>query len=267
MHKRLKRAALPGALIAMSLASFAATAAEPVRSVELVESSAFLEGYRSASEAQSADFYDLYSDRAIVHVRVQDHEQGIAFQGRAFKAWGRQLLKEGRAAPDGSIFQEASVEQRGTRLLIRAKRFSTCKCYWDLSYQVGIEREGASYRIVDERLTTQPAASCASTHARRNASASPVSVTPADATLATIGNLRAPNSENLTWHPLSQQELADEAMRLAQQLSQAGASQFHAAGVSSRDLIGAAPVEIPDKGAVSRGRVNETGDLRVTPPQ
>ena len=162
MRQRLKRCWFIGTVVLIALPPFAASATEPVRSVDIVEASAFLEGYRAASEAHSVDFYDLYSDRAVVHVRIQDHERGVAFQGRAFKAWGRQLLTEGRSAPDSSIFHEATVEQRGTRLLIRAKRYSTAKCYWDLSYQVGIEREGTSFRIVDERLTTQPTASCRS---------------------------------------------------------------------------------------------------------
>ena len=170
MRQRLKRSWITGTVILIALPSLAAPATEPVRSVDIVEASAFLEGYRVASEAHSVDFYDLYSDRAVVHVRIQDHERGVAFQGRAFKAWGRQLLTEGRSTPDSSIFHEATVEQRGTRLLIRAKRYSTAKCYWDLSYQVGIEREGSSFRIVDERLTTQPTASCRSTRAVINGS-------------------------------------------------------------------------------------------------
>ena len=184
MRQRLKRCWFIGTVILIALPPFAASATEPVRSVDIVEASAFLEGYRAASEAHSVDFYDLYSDRAVVHVRIQDHERGVAFQGRAFKAWGRQLLTEGRSAPDSSIFHEATVEQRGTRLLIRAKRYSTAKCYWDLSYQVGIEREGTSYRIVDERLTTQPTASCRSTARGSIVSGSTASVTPSEYTAA-----------------------------------------------------------------------------------
>ena len=62
------------AVILIALQSFPASAAEPVRSVDIVESSAFLEGYRAASEAQSADFYDLYSDRAVIHAHIQGHD-------------------------------------------------------------------------------------------------------------------------------------------------------------------------------------------------
>ena len=128
--------------IVMVLHSATAPAAEPVRAVDIVEASAFLEEYRVTGEAQSAQFYDLYSDRAVIHARVQGNDQGVAFQGRAFKAWGRELLKDGRTGLDGSVFREATVEQRANRLIIRAKRYSTTRCYWDPVYQVGIEREG-----------------------------------------------------------------------------------------------------------------------------
>jgi hypothetical protein len=270
MRKRLLRSGITVAAVLTALLSVAALAAQPVRSVDIVEASAFLEGYRLASEAHSADFYDLYSDRAVVHVRIQDHEQGVAFQGRAFKAWGRQLLMQGKAAPDSSIFHEATVEQRGSRLLIRAKRYSTTKCYWDLSYQIGIEREGSAYRIVDERLTTQPTATCHSTHAVINASVNTSSVTPSDYTLSPMsGSLRSADSESMTpWHPLSQQELADKAMQLAQQLAAAHASQSHANGMSPKDLIGSAPTSLNDnRSTASLGRPDVASDLRVTPEE
>jgi hypothetical protein len=240
--------------------------------VDIVESSAFLEGYRAASEAQSADFYDLYSERAVIHARVQDQSQGIAFQGRAFKAWGRQLLTEGRAALDGSIFRDATVEQRGNRLLIRAKRYSTTRCYWDPTYQVGIEREGPSYRIVDERLTTNPTAHCAPEHAVANASGS-ITPPPPEFTLSPpISSVRPFDPQSTaSWHPLSQQELADKAMQLAQQMAAARASLSRANGASSPSLIGAAPLRSVslNRGAstASMGREDAPSDLRVTPQE
>jgi hypothetical protein len=268
MHQRLKRCLFIGTVILIALPPFAASATEPVRSVDIVEASAFLEGYRVASEAHSVDFYDLYSDRAVVHVRIQDHERGVAFQGRAFKAWGRQLLTEGRSAPDSSIFHEATVEQRGTRLLIRAKRYSTAKCYWDLSYQVGIEREGTSFRIVGERLTTQPTASCRSTGGGINVSGSTAWVTPSDYTGPPMsGGLRTLDGESMApWHPLSQQELADKAMQLAQQLAAARASQSQATGVTPKDLIGSAPASLHEgRSTAPLARPAVASDLRVTP--
>ncbi len=237
----------------------------------MVESSAFLEGYRAASEAQSADFYDLYSDRAVVHARIQNHEQGIAFQGRAFKAWGRQLLKEGRAALDGSIFRDATVEQRGSRLLIRAKRYSTTRCYWDPTYQVGIEREGPSYRIVDERLTTNPTAHCVPEHAVVIASRSLTPPPPEFNLSPTSSGARPLDSQGIAgWHPLSQQELADKAMQLAQRMAAARASLSRTNGADSPSLIGAALLAVAssDRGAsIAVGREDASNDLRVTPQE
>lgn len=266
---RLKRSARAWAVILIALQSLPASAAEPVRSVDIVESSAFLEGYRAASEAQSADFYDLYSDRATIHARIHDHEQGIAFQGRAFKAWGRQLLMEGRAALDGSIFRDATVEQRGSRLLIRAKRYSTTRCYWDPTYRVGIEREGLSYRIVDERLTTNPTAHCVPEHAVVNA---PGSMTLSPPPSPAIGSVRPFDPQGTaSWHPLSQQELADKAMQLAQQMAAARASLSRTNGAIPPSLMGMAPrVAVSSDSASSAAsvvRADASSDLRVTPQE
>jgi hypothetical protein len=269
-----KRSGGTWAAILLALQSFAPAtpAAEAVRSVDIVESSAFLEGYRAASAAQSVDFYDLYSDRAVIHARIQNQSQGIAFQGRKFKAWGRQLLNEGRAALDGSIFRDATVEQRGSRLLIRAKRYSTTRCYWDPTYQVGIEREGPSYRIVDERLTTNPTARCVPEHAVVNASES-MTLPPREFTLSpAISSVRPfyPQS-TASWHPLSQHELADKAMQLAQQMAAARASLSRANGAGSPSLSGAAPLPAGSLGrgpdTASVGREDASSDLHVTPQE
>jgi hypothetical protein len=151
--------------------SLSAVAAEPVSSLALVEAKTFLDQYRSASHAQSPQFYDLYSDRAVVHAHIQGQDKGVAFQGRAYKQWGRTLLQSGRAALDGSVFRDATVEQRGDRMVIHAKRYSTTRCYWDPTYLVGIEKEGAAYRIVEERLGTNPGARCGASDAASLAAA------------------------------------------------------------------------------------------------
>ena len=268
----LKRSGAIGAVTLIVLQSNLVLAAEPVRSVDIVESSAFLEGYRAASEAQSADFYELYSDRAVIHARIQDHNQGIAFQGRAFKAWGRQLLKEGRTGLDGSIFRDATVEQRGSRLLIRAKRYSTTRCYWDPTYQVGIEREGSSYRIVDERLTTNPTAHCVPERNTADASRS-VPLPPPEFSLPpTTGSVRRLDPEGTVgWHPLSQQELADKAMQLAQQMAAARAPLSRTTSAAPPSLIDTAPrpaVSLDGNLSVaSMGRAEASSDLRVTPQE
>jgi hypothetical protein len=235
--------------------------------VEIVESGAFLEGYRAASEAQSADFYDLYSDRAIIHIRTEGPDRGIAFQGRAFKAWGRQLLKEGRAGLDGSIFRDATVEQRGSRLLIRAKRYSTTRCYWDLTYQVGIEREGPAYRIVDERLMMNRGARCGPERIDASRSAGP---SPSDFSVSpTLASARPLNPGRTEWHPMSQQELADRAMQLSHQMATARAALSGPTGAPEVAAIGAAahsPVSFEGGASVASTAYDDaSSDLLITP--
>jgi hypothetical protein len=265
-----KRSAAIAVAAVIALQPFRASGAEPVRSTEIVESGVFLEGYRAASEAQSAEFYDLYSDRAVIHIRTQDQDRGIAFQGRAFKAWGRQLLKEGRGGLDGSIFRDATVEQRGNRLLIRAKRYSTTRCYWDLTYQVGIEREGLSYRVVDERLTTNPAARCGPERIAADVSRT-MTQPPSEFNLPpTLGRARPLDARSAEWRPVSQQELADKATRLAQQMASARASLSIPTDAAATASVGAARPAISIEGGpsvASTARSDASSDLRITPTE
>jgi hypothetical protein len=269
MRGKAKRSAPITVAAVIALQSFRASGAEPVRSMEVVESGAFLEGYRAASEAQSVDFYDLYSDRAVIHIRIQD--RGIAFQGRAFKAWGRQLLKEGRTALDASIFRDATVEQRGNRLLIRAKRYSTTRCYWDLTYQLGIEREGPSYRIVDERLTTNPGARCGPERIAADVSRSMTPLTPESSLSLTPGGPRSLDAQRPVWRPLSQQELADKALQLAQQLASAHAalsSPIDRAATASPGAAARPAVSFEGGTAVApAARLDVSSDLLITPTE
>jgi hypothetical protein len=268
---RTNRSAAIAVAAVIALQSFRASGAEPVRSTEIVESGVFLEGYRAASEAQSAEFYDLYSDRAVIHIRTQDQDRGIAFQGRAFKAWGRQLLKEGRGGLDGSIFRDATVEQRGSRLLIRAKRYSTTRCYWDLTYQVGIEREGLSYRVVDERLTTNPAARCEPERIAADVSRTMI-LPPSEFGLSpTLNSARPLDARSAEWRPVSQQELADKAMQLAEQMATAHAALSSPTNAAATASIGAEahPAVSFERGptVASTARSDASSDLRITPTE
>lgn len=218
MKRRLIRQAACAIVSGFLAVPALADPVKPIESNDLIESTAFLDTYRRTSDAQSPAFYDLYSDRAVIHLRTQAEEPAIAIAGRAFKAWGRELLQSGRTALDASVFHEATVEQRGNRLVLRAKRYSMTRCYWDLTYRVGIEREGNVYRIVDERLTSYPAARCKAGPSR--------SAVQLGSPLAPI-NLNAPASANVRapttaappeWHPLSPDELSAKALQLAEQL-------------------------------------------------
>ncbi len=210
---------------ASSALSWTASAAPPVQAEHLGAASAFLQAYRDQSEAQAAAFYDLYSDRAVIHAGLLNHAQSVAFPGRAFKAWGRQLLSEGQSALDGSVFHDITVEEHGSRLVIRAKRYSTTRCYWDTSYQVAIERDGAAYQIVEEHLTTNPASRCMTA-----ATSAPSVGTPGGLSSHTgmAQPIAPPTAE--PWHPLSQQELASQALKLTQAVAATRPSAAAATG-------------------------------------
>lgn len=163
MHKSLFGAC------AIWLVVMPAGAAGPVNSVSIEDAKAFLGQYATYSYAQSPQFYELYSDRAVIRARIEGFPTVNVFQGRAYKQWLRELVQTKASALDASVFQDATVERRAGRLVIRAKRYSLNRCYWDTDYRVGIEREGAQYRIVEEVMTTQPQARCDAAQARANA--------------------------------------------------------------------------------------------------
>jgi hypothetical protein len=146
-----------------------AAAAGPVNSVSIEDAKALLGQYAMYSNAQDPLFYELYSDRAVIRARIDGFPTVNVFQGRAYKQWLRELVQTKATALDASVFQEATVERRGGRLVIRAKRYALNRCYWDPDYRVGIEREGAQFRIVEEIMTTQPQARCDAAQARSNA--------------------------------------------------------------------------------------------------
>jgi hypothetical protein len=231
----------------------AAWGSEPVNSIGLVEARAFLDEYRTSGASEALGFYDLYSDRAVIHTRVEGREHGLAFQGRAYKAWGRDLLQSRRAAPDASEFYDPTVEIRGRRLVIRAARYSLTRCFWDRSYQVGLEKEGPSYRIIDERLTFNPSAVCA---------AALSSNTPVMASGTTVA-IRDPRftTKGSSWRPLTQEEIAESALRLAQQAAAKYPAPAHGTPATPATVI-ATPATV-----LGARRVESPSDLWVTPQE
>lgn len=239
-----------------------------MRPEDIVAASAFLEAYRTASEAQSGEFYDLYSDRAVIRARTEERTPGVAFQGRTFKAWGRQLLRDGRTGLDASIFHHVSVEQHGNRLLIRAQRYSTTRCYWDPQYQVGIEREGTSYRIVDEHLTTHPGATCGiAAPAMAALQGVPMPAPGLDRPFPASPPRNSVPPMIIPANPSSDEELARQAIELAQQFSGANTDAARSVERSPGSELLAHPdasFAVPPS-AVSASRVDAANDLRVTP--
>jgi len=188
----------------VALLGASARAADPVNPAQLAEARAFLDQYAALSRSQSPEFYDLYSDRATVHARAQGQATEVAFSGRSYKVWGRQLLLAHRIAIDDSEFHEATVQQRGSRTIIRAKRLASSHCFWDLNYQLMLEHESGLLRIVDERFSTDRNSACPLIQERSS------NDLHQDVLLGQIPDMRG-------WHPMSQEEIAQTALRLAEE--------------------------------------------------
>ena len=207
-----------------------AQAAEAVDSLSLYDAKGFLDSYRTANAAQIPGFFDLYSDRAVVHARVQGQDKGFAFDGRMYKQLGKELLSSHRSVLDGSVFRDVTVEQRGKRLVIRGKRYSMTRCYWDRDYEMGLEKEGTTYRILEERLTINQAAHC---------DGATSALAPSNAGYGNAGNapyaIQPPAPPAVGgYHPLSPDEIASQATRMAQEyaLVARNAAQANSGGAS-----------------------------------
>ena len=145
--------------IVCSLVSIVLWAAD-VNSVSIEETKAFLARYSILSTEQSGLLTDLYSDRAVISIRTDNQPNVNVFQGRAYKQWLRDLVRQKTVTLDAVVYKDVVLERRNNRLVVRAKRYSTNRCYWDGNYQIALEREGAQYKIVEELVTTQPGARC-----------------------------------------------------------------------------------------------------------
>lgn len=252
-------------------------AAGHVDSSSIEEAKAFLRHYVRLSAAPNGELLALYSERAVVRARAADHPTDNVFQGSAYKQWGLALVLSRKAVLDASVFKDATVERRAGRLVIRARRYAINRCYWDGNYLLGIEREAGQWRIVEERMTTQPQASCSAAQAQADHSlhhnnALNVAVgrpgVSRDGALATVPsgvNVNAVSSLQVPiaaaypqLAPTSPQQQADLAMRMALQM--AGRSQ--GTGAAPNPAIAATPFVVRVPGATP----TVTQTLLVTPP-
>jgi hypothetical protein len=151
------------------LASAAVGAAEPQQDGQAAakEARMFLLRYVGLTTTSDVAALDMYRDDA--RIRVSSWQGGREAQaGLAIgKGWKQQLRAgwfDGTTRMEASSFQDATVIAQGARLLIRAKRYSQTRCYWDNGYAVAIEPDkNGHYQIVEERLTFQRDAFCPKT--------------------------------------------------------------------------------------------------------
>lgn len=200
----------PGCMLLVCLVSVTGVqAAGPVNSSTIEDAKTFLRLYASFSAAQNPAIVDLYSDRATIRLRIGDQPSTNVYQGKLYKQGVSDFLPRKTLVLDASVFKDVVLERRAGRLLIRAKRYSLNRCYWDTGYRLGIEREGGQqYRIVEEIVTTRPKSTCSPEQLRTNAqvlsgSAMAVAgIVPMVATTTTVNAGMVPNVNPAMSRPL-----------------------------------------------------------------
>ena len=157
----------------------AAAAAATVDPSLVEEAKSLLRRYAELSATQSSLLLDLYSDKATIRLLLAaTAATSTLIDGRSFKALMRESMLKGSAEADASNFHQGTVEQRGERLLVRARRYSANRCYWDDAYVVVLVREQSGWVILEETIATQMESRCSASQLATGVNGSRVGVAP-----------------------------------------------------------------------------------------
>lgn len=124
----------------------------------------FFADYVLLSDQFDASVAELYSDQAVIGIyRRYPHglERDMELSGAEYKQLVVQYMPLARTRDDRSEFSRVRFEPEGSRVTIRADRYSLAKCYQDTAYHMVVERQAlGGYLIVEEYSETQPQSDC-----------------------------------------------------------------------------------------------------------
>ena len=103
--------------LSLPLTGVSAKAPLPVDSLSIVDATDFLERYRLLNSTENSQFYDLYSDRALIHAQVARPDSARS-RRRAIPPASRRTCREARRPrlrPKAGRFADASRQLRRRR--------------------------------------------------------------------------------------------------------------------------------------------------------
>lgn len=152
------------ATLAAILSSPTLAAPADVEQSAVQDAKAFLQRMSALAQIYSLDVLSLYADEAVIHAKAVDARadaKPLNIKGSHWKSLLREAIEQGVPHIEVSNFHRARVEQIGERLVVRAQRYSTTRCYWDNNYQLVLVRQSAgAFKIVEETLGTRRDATC-----------------------------------------------------------------------------------------------------------
>ncbi|MEO8249865.1 MAG: hypothetical protein ABI589_10885 [Burkholderiales bacterium] len=128
------------------------------------EARAFLRDYVGLTATSDVAVVSLYRDDARLQISAMAANQEVRTAAVSGRNWKRQLRAgwyDASSQLEASSFRDVAIARQGDRVVIRAKRYSQTRCYWDPNYLVSIEpNAGGVFEIVEERITFQHSSRC-----------------------------------------------------------------------------------------------------------
>lgn len=124
----------------------------------------FLLRYVGLTATADVAALDMYRDDARVMVTVWEQGREVQRAVTTGKSWKAQLRRgwfDGTSRMEAVSFEGASVSVNNSQLVIKARRYSQTRCYWDSNYTATIEPDSRGiYSITAESLTFRRDTAC-----------------------------------------------------------------------------------------------------------
>jgi len=140
--------------------AFSANAASSIPA----EAKAFFDRYVALSDNFDPAVTALYSDSAVITSdRRYPHgaQREFSLSGSDFKQMMAVAMPLAKRQGDKSLFDRISISEFPGGARIKARRYSTRKCYYDEGYFMDIAQlDTGEFTIMREQITTRPLSSC-----------------------------------------------------------------------------------------------------------
>ncbi len=127
------------------------------------EASDFFENYIKLGEKFDVSVKNLYSDDAKIHAyRRYPHglERAMEMTGKQWKTLLEKSMPIGKKRGDISKHKNVTYTISGSKITIKADRYSVLKCYTDTGYYMVVQKNKQNLQIIEEYFETQPQSDC-----------------------------------------------------------------------------------------------------------
>jgi hypothetical protein len=127
------------------------------------EGKAFLDNFIELSNQFDKKVTSLYKDDALIRVKMTKPDgtvENIQMTGEKYKELTIKALPFAKKRGDTTDFSNITYAVQGEKIIIKADRYSTDKCYTDKGYYIVIEKVKDTFLIVEEYSEMQVVSNC-----------------------------------------------------------------------------------------------------------